>query len=281
MAQNIRHYSWGVLLAAAYAIGGTVNHTLQLAVHDLSHNLAFKSRMANQWLAMFANLVTGVPSAVTFVKYHMEHHQFQGVNGVDTDIPSDAEALFFGRNAVLKAIWLFLQPFFYAIRPLFVSPKAPDVPTVINFLWCALFDFAIYHFWGGKALTYLISGSLLGMGLHPVAGHFIAEHYVFSAGHETYSYYGWCNFFNLNVGYHNEHHDFPKVPWTRLPEVKRMAPEYYDDLPYYTSYVALMWRFITDPSISLYSRVKRPTPEELRGQQAAREALLTVNKKDK
>ena len=29
---------------------------------------------------------------------------------------------------------------------------------------------------------------------------------------------------NLNVGYHNEHHDFPKVPWTRLPKVMLSVP---------------------------------------------------------
>jgi len=125
--------------------------------------------------------------------------------------------------------------------------------------WCTQFTFnylIIAHF-GGKSFTYLIAGTLLGLGLHPCAGHFIAEHYEFTPGKETYSYYGFCNRLNFNVGYHNEHHDFPRIPWSNLPKVRKIAPEFYDTLPHYTSYVAVMWRYITDPTIGPAARIKR------------------------
>jgi sphingolipid 4-desaturase/C4-monooxygenase len=59
------------------------------------------------------------------------------------------------------------------------------------------------------------------------------------------------------VGYHNEHHDFPSIPWTRLPKLHRIAKEFYDPLPAHKSWPMVTWRFITDGNIGMWSRVKR------------------------
>ena len=74
---------------------------------------------------------------------------------------------------------------------------------------------------------------------------------------ETYSYYGVLNYLTYNVGFHNEHHDFPAIPWSRLPLVRKIAPEYYDDLPQCASWPGTILRYIFDDSISPYSRMKK------------------------
>jgi len=258
VASWITEASWPVFLITMYAFGGTVNHTLQLANHEISHNLCFGQNhiTANKLMGIVANFVTGVPSSVTFRFYHYEHHMYQGVEGVDTDIPTTYEIALF-KGTFLKIIWCLLQPFFYALRPVIVKPRPITPWMAFNGIAQLAFNYWVIQTYGWGALGYMIGGSLIGMGIHPCAGHFIAEHYEFMKGYETYSYYGSCNYFNLFVGYHNEHHDFPKVPWSRLHKVKEIAPEYYDNLPHHTSYIRVIWNFITDPEIGSWSRVKR------------------------
>jgi sphingolipid delta-4 desaturase len=80
-------------LLTAYVIGGTANQNIFLAIHEITHNLAFRGIRANKLLAIFANLSIGVPYAMAFKGYHIEHHKFLGEEGIDTDLPSRFEAL--------------------------------------------------------------------------------------------------------------------------------------------------------------------------------------------
>jgi sphingolipid delta-4 desaturase len=44
-----------------------------------------------------------------------------------------------------------------------------------------------------------------------------------------------------------------------LPEVRRIASEFYDDLPQCKSWVGVLFDYITDPNVTAFSRVKRHT----------------------
>merc|ERR1712190_443650 len=110
---------------------------------------------------------------------------------------------------------------------------------------------------GPQVLLYFLASLFFAGSIHPTAGHFIAEHYVMEGKTETYSHYGPLNMLAYIVGYHNEHHDFPNIPWSGLPKVRAIAPEYYDNLPQCKSWPGTILRFIFDDSISPFSRVKR------------------------
>ncbi|KAF9797801.1 hypothetical protein SFRURICE_017996, partial [Spodoptera frugiperda] len=236
--------SWPLMLVVAYCFGGVINHSLMLAIHEIAHNLAFGHNrpLANKLFGFFANLPIGLP--------------YQGDEVIDTDLPTLLEAKLFCTTGG-KLLWLFLQPLFYSFRPLIVRPKNPTPMELINLVIQLFFDAVIIKLWGGKALGYLLLGSVMAMGVHPVAGHFVAEHYMFKKGYETYSYYGPLNWITFNVGYHNEHHDFPAVPGSKLPEVRRIAPEFYDTLPHHDSWSKVLYDFVMDPDIGPYARIKR------------------------
>jgi len=210
----------------------------------------------NKLLGVFANLVTIFPHFSMFQRYHMEHHQFQGVEGIDVDIPSKVEGYFF-TNMVLKTVFVFIQSLLYVFRPLLIKPKKPGFWEAVNWSCCLVFACGIGSLWGSKALVYLMLSSFLGSGLHPVAGHFIAEHYVWIKEQETYSYYGPLNYVTFNVGFHNEHHDFPRIPGSRLPQLHKMASEYYDNLPSHHSWAKVIFDYVMDPTVGPMSRVMR------------------------
>jgi len=252
-------------LFASYAICGTFQGGLFLAIHEISHNLAFKSLIKNRLLAMFCNLPLVVPYSHTFKPYHMAHHKFQGDHNVDTDIPCRLEALFTSTK-LGKFVWIFFQIFAYALRPTILKPGLVpfDSWLALNWAMCLSFDAVVYKFWGVWPLVYFLLGMLWSTSFHPVAGHFLSEHYVMESEEgedtaETYSYYGPLNAIAWNVGYHNEHHDFPAIPWSRLPMLRKIAPEFYDDLPQTKSWPGMTWMYLTS-AMSGFNRVKRITP---------------------
>ena len=260
-----------VFLLTAYVVGATCNQNLFLAIHEISHNLAFRTPIYNRLIAIFANLPIGVPYSAAFRPYHLTHHKSLGVDGLDTDLPTAFEAVFLD-SLLGKAFFCTFQIFFYALRPMMVYKDPFTHIHALNLITELSFDILIVQTMGKNALIYFLMSSFLAGSLHPLAAHFIAEHYVFDpptsladspedvkniAVPETYSYYGVLNVFTYNVGLHNEHHDFPAIPWTRLPKLNKIAKEFYDPLPRHESWVRVIWQFILDERVGLWCRVKR------------------------
>ena len=135
-------WSWVAYLAVVYVVGATINHSLFLAIHELSHNLGFKKSEHNKLCGIIANLPIGIPYSITFKPYHMEHHRYQGEDGVDTDIPTALEAWLITKTShsylehtVKKAVFMFFQIFAYAFRPMCVKPSLVPKDSWIALNW--------------------------------------------------------------------------------------------------------------------------------------------------
>jgi sphingolipid delta-4 desaturase len=277
VAALVADQAWWVIFLAAFFIGAYANHAMFVMIHDATHNLVFKSTFANRWAGMIANLPIVFPSAMGFRTFHLLHHRYQGEFDRDADLAGPIEAKIVGKSALGKSLWLLFFFFFEGIvRPARLKHvKILDRWALANIAVELSFLAVVYSFFGWGAIAYLTIATLFSVGLHPVGARWIQEHYIIVEGQETYSYYGPLNKLCFNVGYHNEHHDLMMVPWSRLPEVKRIAPEFYNNLYAHHSWTGLLFRFIFDRNLSLYSRIVRPSREERMRTNAA--AVLLAN----
>mmetsp|Transcript_496 Transcript_496/g.670 ORF Transcript_496/g.670 Transcript_496/m.670 type:complete len:206 (+) Transcript_496:3-620(+) len=194
MARLTLEWRWLPYLAAIYIVGATANHSLFLAIHELSHGLGAQRPATNKVISMLANMPIGVAYCITFKPYHMEHHRYQGADLVDTDIPSRLEGWLVSDTATCyvdhtfrKAIFMFFQIFAYAFRPMMIKPDLvpKDGWIVLNWVVQLTFDAAIATWLGPQAVLYLLLSTFFAGSIHPTAGHFLAEHYVMEKGAET------------------------------------------------------------------------------------------------
>lgn len=256
VAYGLSQVSWIWVFVAAYLFGAFVNHALYVIMHECAHNLVFRNPAYNKILAIFGDLALFVPGAIAFRKYHLMHHQYLGQYDKDPDIVSRTEGRLVGTSALRKTIWVFFLGLSQALRPLKIKGVGfTDRWIVANVMAVVAIDILLLVTLGPKALAYLGLSTLFALGLHPVGGRWIQEHYTDGDGQETHSYYGPLNKLSFNMGYHNEHHDFASIPWNNLPKLKKLAPEYYDSLNSYRSWTSVLIRFISDRSISTFSRI--------------------------
>ena len=251
-----RSARFALLVALAYAVGAMANHYGGVVIHEASHNSCARGTVANRVVAIYANLPKVLPYAMTFRRHHMLHHVHLGVIGKDNDLPPTFERDMIGNGRARKLLWLFFYPFFGAFCRGFLH--VPDRWEVASWVVQTTFNLALWTLLGPWALAYLAASTYFSASLHPIAGHFIHEHYLWDESQETYSYYGPLNRVTLNLGLHNEHHDFPRVPGRDLPRLHAIARAHYAPLVSHASWTGIFREFVANPRLSHHSRIVRP-----------------------
>ncbi|KAM0679109.1 sphingolipid delta-4 desaturase [Binucleata daphniae] len=247
-----------------YVYGGTLGSLSGILLHETTHQLVSKNSTINLLFSYIANIPVIVPMASSFKKYHLDHHYYLGVKGKDPDLPLEIEYKMVRGNTTCKIIYICIYPAFYIGRS-FLIKKRIQKSEIINIVSHSFFIYLSYSYFGFISIWYWVLSSWLSYSIFPAAAHLIQEHFTFEDGQETYSYYGKFNMIFLNIGYHNEHHDFSKVAWDKLPEIQRIAPEYYTCLTSQKSWFGVLYNFITKPTYGPQSRVARTLKTHLSG----------------
>ena len=169
LAWGLRAQPWWVLVPAAYLVGALADHALWTLIHDCTHNLVFRKTRWNAWLQILANLPIVFPAAISFRKFHLLHHRFQGDPELDADLASPLEARLVGNGTVRKALWLLTFFAWQSLRvPRLKRVRMLDRWYLANVAVQLAFLAGLWAVAGWKAVLYLTLSSIFAIGLHPV-----------------------------------------------------------------------------------------------------------------
>jgi sphingolipid 4-desaturase/C4-monooxygenase len=252
VAAALRDAPWYVIGAGAYLFGAVFAHALGMLIHECAHNLIVRSSAGNKALSIAANLPLVLPAAIDFRYKHLLHHKHLGEGEHrDFQVPVSRGAAWVGGSRVRKVIWLAVGSLLFPRGHVEDAPEGRDRWDIANIVAEVVVLVPFTLAFGSGALAYLALSGLFAFGPHPLGVRGYGEHLAAHAGQPTTSYYGMFNLVSFNVGHHVEHHDFPAVPWNRLPRVRRYAPEHYRALSTIDSWVGMFARYVFSPAVKV------------------------------
>lgn len=258
-------FNWFALVLLSYFVGAFFSHALYVMIHECTHNLVFKKTFWNKVMHIACDIPLFFPSSIGFRHYHMSHHRFLGQYEKDPDIPHNWEAKFIANSSIKKFFWMLFFMFSQTFRSIRIQGvKVFDRWLILNILVVVVMNIIAWNIGGAKMLTYLALSTFFALGLHPLGGRWIQEHFLVDKNQETYSYYGPLNKVAFNVGYHVEHHDIMTISWINLPKLKALAPEYYNSLISFSSWPRVLQDFIFNKARSPFTRtIRKSSPSAL------------------
>jgi len=251
-----------VIFLAAFIPGQIAIHSAGSLVHETAHKLIFRGEKAKLGFDLGLEwILSSYGKQLTYQYEHVtSHHPYIG--DYERDYEHEDICAFQSRmmlrsenprlQHLLTAVTLFIHAL--PLGSIIADPvikrmnwdatqrpqsdperhidaaKPPKSQVRLFIAVSALSNVTMLLLLGPWALLYHIWALSLFLGKFGIwnLGQSLSEHEGSDEVTPTRSYYGPLNWLLFNTGYHNEHHTFPAVPWTRLPELKRQAPEQFN-----------------------------------------------------
>jgi sphingolipid delta-4 desaturase len=268
-----------VVFLAAFFLGQLLLHAAGSLVHETAHRLVFATRSSKLGFDLLLEVILGsFGRQLTYQHEHISSHH-PHVGNYERDYEHEDTCRFLARRAhrarhprrqrlvTAAELLLNLLPFGFLIadrifafyygratgrrvrdgqRPLrATSPTASE--RLLFIAVSALSNAFLFFVFGPLAWLYHVWSLSLFLGKFGISnlGQSLAEHPGNDDDTPTRSTYGALNLILFNTGYHNEHHTFPTVAWTRLPKLKALAPASFAAVNEH-SYLSLWWRHVRD-----------------------------------
>jgi len=215
---------------------------IYVIIHDATHNLILRAKAGTKWWAS-SPISESHTRRDGFSRLSFEASFASGRLPIRCRSRESLGARLVGNKWYRKAIWLMLFPFFQLTRPPRLKAiKMWDRWFLVNVACAAAYDAQLLLPAGGPDFCILRSrfSSRLGCTCRRALDSG-ALHLRFRPG--DIQLLRPINVVALNMGYHNEHHDLPSIPWNNLPKLRVMAPEFYNNLKYHTSWTRLLFQF--------------------------------------
>lgn len=263
-----------VVCLTAFFIGQLVYHSAASLIHEASHKLIFRGPRGKLGFDLGLEFIlTSYSKQLIYQHQHMtSHHPYLGL--YDGDYEHEDICALQARQHVLKTtpglqrtltivtlvihslplgfmLGDLILPRLYAWasgRPIAdpvdrfsgTRPSAKEArPYIIVSVISNLILFLLLGPWAVLYHVWTLSFFLGKMGVTNL-GQSLSEHPGDDVINPTRSTYGPINWILFNVGYHNEHTTFVNVAWTRLPALRKGAPEVFHAAAD-KNYVACWW----------------------------------------
>lgn len=281
LALAVSHGPWWLMLLVAYFVGTSINIMLFQLGHECVHGLVFKRPFWNRVMFTITTLPMFLSSHHTWWAEHLVHHTDMGAK---KDFISRRRTFFLATRAssplffpyalymlITQVIRSALGLVMYAFGSLLRGRIKPSERTLavladahlvsgyhkdgferwavwyplLNLLMCV----GLYAYGGWLSVIYLLASQAFFTGfLHPYCLGWVLgiSHFHGARKYQpTASHYGrFINLVSFNAGLHVEHHDLMTIPWRRLPKLRQIAAEFYDDLETIPSYTWLALQFV-------------------------------------
>ena len=191
----------------------TFIHTgIFIIIHDSIHGVIHENKRINNFIGYLTAFLYALLPYKTLTKNHHQHHRYPATEN-DPD--------FFARNPYNPFLWYasFMKDYqegkqfwilFWGMTVIFWSFFLMHIPIVNMFL-----------FWVLPIILSSIQLFIFGIYLphRPLAGGYRDRHRARSNNHSVLLSFITCYHF----GYHWEHHQYPHLPWYKLPQARKNA----------------------------------------------------------